>query len=143
MAKALTSAQLRKLADDMDAEERAEEEVTLRERIDRLEAALASGGLTDDQRTTLERAEAMLNELEAADRRDDQEHEEEEPDGTDDDNGRKPRKPTRPGRKRGHAYAWDVDEDGNVVKLSTAKVWGGDDEPDRVELPDDDGEGDE
>lgn len=46
----------------------------------------------------------------------------------------KPKK-TRPGRKAGNAYAWTVDDDGNVSKTGTAVVYSGEDEPDEVELP--------
>lgn len=46
-----------------------------------------------------------------------------------------PRTRTRPGRRRGNAYAWDVGDDGEIVQLDTAKVYQGEDEPDRVELP--------
>lgn len=41
----------------------------------------------------------------------------------------------RPGRKKGAAYTWDVDDEGNVRQLDTAKVYQGADEPDEVELP--------
>lgn len=47
----------------------------------------------------------------------------------------KPKK-TRPGRKSGNVYDWDVDDAGQLVRLDTAKVYAGDDEPDRVEIPD-------
>lgn len=47
-----------------------------------------------------------------------------------------PKPRTRPGRKSGSVYDWDVDDQGQVVKLDTAKVYGGDDEPESVELPD-------
>lgn len=45
----------------------------------------------------------------------------------------KPR--TRPGRKSGFAYDWDVDEEtGEQRKLSYAKVYAGESEPDEVEI---------
>ena len=42
---------------------------------------------------------------------------------------------TRPGRKKGKAYAWTVDDDGGVVKTDIAHIYSGDDEPDEVPLP--------
>lgn len=42
---------------------------------------------------------------------------------------------TRPGRKPGAAYDWDVDEDGEVIQLNYAKVYSGESEPDKVEIP--------
>lgn len=66
-------------------------------------------------------------------------------DGAGDGDGPDPKpkpKKTRPGRKSGNVYDWDVDGDGKVVRLDTAKVYSGDDEPDRVEIPTaDDGDG--
>lgn len=63
--------------------------------------------------------------------------------GSGDPDPKPKRKKTRPGRKSGNVYDWDV-VDGKVVRLDTAKVYAGDDEPDRVDLdededPDDDG----
>lgn len=46
----------------------------------------------------------------------------------------------RPGRKSGMAYDWFVDDDGNVVKSSTAIIYSGEDEPDEVEMLDDEDE---
>lgn len=42
---------------------------------------------------------------------------------------------TRPGRKAGNAYGWYVDDDGRVVKSDIPQVYNGEDEPDEVELP--------
>jgi hypothetical protein len=48
---------------------------------------------------------------------------------------------TRPGRKSGMAYDWFVDDDGKVVRLPTATIYSGEDEPDEVEMfPDDEDE---
>ena len=47
----------------------------------------------------------------------------------------KPQVRTRPGRKKGSAYAWTVDDDGKVVKTDIAHIYSGEDEPDEVELP--------
>lgn len=57
------------------------------------------------------------------------------------DGGKPPAKRKRPGRKAGAAYDFDVDDDGRVIPLEVARVYTGDDEPDEVELPDDDGAG--
>jgi len=45
-------------------------------------------------------------------------------------------KRTRPGRKSGMAYEWYVDDAGKVVKTDIANIYNGADEPDEVELPD-------
>ena len=42
---------------------------------------------------------------------------------------------TRPGRKKGKAYGWTVDDAGVVVKTDIAHIYSGEDEPDEVELP--------
>lgn len=46
------------------------------------------------------------------------------------------RRRTREGRKRGQAYDWTLNDDGEVVRLDVARVWNEDDEDDRVDLPD-------
>lgn len=56
--------------------------------------------------------------------------------------GQKKRK-TRPGRKNGKAYGWYVDEKGRVKVSEVAQVYSGDDEPDEVELYDQDDEEEE
>jgi hypothetical protein len=56
-------------------------------------------------------------------------------DGDPDPDPKPARTRTRPGRRSGNVYDWDVDEDGKVVRLDTAKVYSGDDEPERVEIP--------
>lgn len=45
---------------------------------------------------------------------------------------------TRPGRKSGSAYQFHVDDDGRVHRTDIAHIYNGEDEPDEVELPDDD-----
>lgn len=71
----------------------------------------------------------------------------EDDDDNNDDDGKPPKnkpKRTRPGRRSGAVYDWFVDENGKVVKAEVAKVYTGEDEPDEVELPEDeDGNGDE
>jgi hypothetical protein len=44
-------------------------------------------------------------------------------------------KKTRPGRKKGNAYSWTVDDTGKVQKTDIAHIYSGEDEPDEVELP--------
>ena len=51
-----------------------------------------------------------------------------------------PKKRTRPGRKKGNAYQWTVDEGGNVQKTDIAHIYSGEDEPDEVEIPEPKGE---
>lgn len=55
-----------------------------------------------------------------------------------DDDESKPKPKTRPGRRSGGAYKFDVDDDGNVVRLDIPKIYNGPDEPNAVELPGDD-----
>lgn len=57
------------------------------------------------------------------------------PPGPPDDDDDRPR--TRDGRKSGAVYDWDVDAKGNRVPLEVPKVYSGEDEDDEVELPDD------
>ncbi len=49
-------------------------------------------------------------------------------------------KKTRPGRKSGNAYGWYVDDDGKVHQADIPQVYNGADEPDTVELPDEEEE---
>ncbi len=49
-------------------------------------------------------------------------------------------KKTRPGRKSGSAYGWYVDDDGKVHKADIPQVYNGADEPDTVDLPDEEEE---
>lgn len=140
---ALTSADLRELADKLDGRSKAAAEQELQARVDRMEAALARGGLTEEQQRTLASAQALLDELDA-----EQDEEESKPKRNgkpkpkDDDEGVQRKLATRPGRKKGAAYDYDVDDQGRPVKLGTAKVYSGDDEPDEVtyEVDDDEGE---
>lgn len=41
---------------------------------------------------------------------------------------------TRPGRKKGQAYQWTVDEKGAVQKTDIAHIYSGEDEPDEVAI---------
>lgn len=139
------SARLRRWADEIDAEERAERETELEKKVDRLEAQLASSGLSADDRALLTRARERLAALEAADSdggtNDDQgsradgarNDDDDGGSGSGDDQGRRRRR-TRPGRKSGAAYDWTLDDDGEVVRSDVAVVYSGEDEPDEVEL---------
>jgi hypothetical protein len=137
----LSAAHLRRLADELDAEEKTEAEAELRAKVDRLEEAQNRGGLSDEQTTVLRRAEELLDELDRE--RDEDRGSSSSSDGSptgsssDDDAGEPEPKPakTRPGRKSGAAYDWTVDDDGKVRKVDVATVWTGADEPDEVELP--------
>lgn len=137
---ALTSADLRELADKLDGRSKAAAEQELQARVDRMEAALSRGGLTEEQQRTLASAQALLDELDA------EQDEEEKPKRNGKpkpkDEGVQRKLATRPGRKKGAAYDYDVDDQGRPVKLGTAKVYSGDDEPDEVtyEVDDDEGE---
>lgn len=140
---ALTSADLRELADKLDGRSKAAAEQELQARVDRLEAAQARGGLTEEQARTLSNAQALLDDL---DREQEEEEKKRKPapksNGDGGDGGTQRKLATRPGRKKGAAYDYDVDEQGRPVKLGTAKVYSGDDEPDEVtyEVDDDEGE---
>ena len=68
----------------------------------------------------------------------------EDPDADDPDGKGKPKRRKRPGRRSGAAYDWYVDDDGQVVRSPVAVIYSGEDEPDEVEMldeEDDDGEG--
>lgn len=128
---------LRRLLGELDAEDDRESIAELRRELDELKNR---PGLSREELDAIldARDEARQAEREAAE----QEQDDDSGDGSegasgDDsgsngDSGRKPR--TRPGRRSGQVYAWDVDDDGKVVKLDVAKVYNGPDEPDRVEL---------
>lgn len=135
---------LRKMAQEMDDDERAEREKTTQERIDRLEAAEQRGGLSAEQTETLEKARALLDALEEEDRRDAARGGASGDGGGDGGDGGdpppKPRTATRPGRKKGQAYDVDYDDKGRPIKLDVARVYGGDDEPDEIEYELDDDE---
>lgn len=54
--------------------------------------------------------------------------------------GKTKKKKTRPGRKNGRAYGWYVDEKGRVKVSDVATVYSGEDEPDEIELLEDEDE---
>lgn len=136
---------LRDLADAYEKEEEGESSKALTERIDRLEAQLAGKNPTraqvEDAADELELDDdelAAVKEFLAERRKGEAPGGEAEPDAAGDDAGSaaSETKRTRPGRKSGQVYKWDVDDDGNVVELDIPKVFSGEDEPERVELPD-------
>jgi hypothetical protein len=141
MPPVLTAAHLRKLADELDAEDHAAAEEELRAKVDRLEAAQGKGGLSPEQQAVLDRAQKLLDELDEEERLEREKNAGGGGAATVDTGGNPvpPAPPadkkTRPGRKSGMAYDWDVDDDGKVVKADTAIVWTGADEDDEVELP--------
>lgn len=138
---------LNRLVRELDEEDAIDELDDMRRRLDEGHTVTFADirGAIDGIENDEERAEARrwLRELVADD------EPPPPPPPTDDDGGDDeppppppPARRTRPGRRSGNAYDWDVDEDGSVRKLSTAKVYQGADEPDEVELPaelDDDG----
>lgn len=141
---------LRKLADEIEADEEGEKAEQQRKELEDLKAK----ALSDDDRAVLDRARALLAELDAERDADDGERDEKKDDdeakakpkpkpkqkAKADDDEAPPAKPTRPGRKSGDAYDWWVQDDGTVVKLDVARVYDGPDEPDEVELPDSEAE---
>ncbi len=142
----LDAKRLRRWADEMDAEERGERESALEDKVDKLEQRLSDSGLSVEDRELLTQARERLAALDAASSNGDDSQD----DGSDgkgsqgrgdgshagDEGGA--RRKTRPGRKSGAAYDWTINDDGEVEQLDVAQVYGGEDEPDRVEL--DDGE---
>jgi len=119
----LTAAHLRKLADELEAEEQ-EAERKLRETEDEKEKR--------ELRERLEALEARERQVEEA-LKETEDQEEVEPQSLRvvDEPGKEPKKKTRPGRKRGQVYQDKPGEPGYV--------WDGDDEPDEVEIDDDQG----
>lgn len=51
-----------------------------------------------------------------------------------------PPKKMRPGRKSGKVYNWTVDDAGKVQRIDIPTIFSGKDEPDEVELPDEEPE---
>lgn len=125
------SARLRRWADELDAEERAEKEAALEDKVAKLE----QGRETDEKDQEIEELKAKLAALEAADRPPEGDA---PPAATTDDEPTieeeevKPK--TRPGRKSGAAYDWYVGEDGQIIDSETAIIYSGPDEPESVAL---------
>lgn len=134
----LTGDRLRKWADELDAEERAELEAEERRRIDEL---TSQPHLDAEEIEWLRGLRKHLEAEEAAEKNEKPAAGSAEPEtgGADDDESdkeAKPRQRTRPGRKNGMAYNFEVDDDGNVIPIDGGRIYSGDDEPDRVPLPD-------
>jgi hypothetical protein len=144
----LDAKRLRRWADEMDAEERGERESALEEKVDKLEQRLSDQGLSAEDRELLTQARERLAALDAAAASNGDDPQGDGSDGTSSqgrgdgshagDEGGARRAKTRPGRKSGAAYDWTINDDGEVEQLDVAQVYGGEDEPERVEL--DDGE---
>jgi len=125
------SARLRRWADELDAEERAEKEAALEDKV----AALENGRQTDEKDREIEELKAKLAALEAADDDPPPPVGDPPPAAIEVDNDDDPPPAlTRPGRKSGAAYDWYVGEDGQVIQSDTAIVYSGPDEPESVAL---------
>jgi hypothetical protein len=125
---------LRDLADAYEREEKGENDATLRSEIDELKAAVAARPAAEkrDALDDLDADERALIEQHRAGRATPPpEPEQIEPEVEE----ITPRK-TRPGRKSGEIYEYTVDEDGRVRRVDIPTVYSGADEPDEVELPD-------
>jgi hypothetical protein len=133
---------LRRLADLYEAEEKAELTRAQEERIAKLEKQLAGASqedredaleeITDDEYDLIRQHRASL----AAGAGRDDDDDDEEDDKPTVKKEEKPRR-VRPGRRNGNAYQWTVDDKGRVRKLDIPSIYNGDDEPEEVELPDD------
>ena len=134
---------LRRLADLYEAEEKAELTKAQEERIAKLEKQLA-GANNDDREEALEEITDDEFELIRQHRAPLAAGANREDDDQDDDEDQKPlankeEKPRRirPGRRNCNAYQWTVDDKGKVTKLDIPSIYNGEDEPEEVELPDD------
>lgn len=127
---------LRDLADLYEREEEGESSQALHARIEALEAraeeapkaelADALGELTDDERELIrEYRESATTPPKPKQEKPVEEGPEAKPSRT------------RPGRKSGALYEFTVDDAGNVQRVDIPTVYSGPDEPDEVELPDD------
>lgn len=139
-ARGLTAADLRKLADDIDAEEAKLEEADSRKQQQDAQARLEALEARYDRLEQLYIEQGGVPPSDDEDENDDDQ--EPPPTKKKQPAKKKPAGRTRPGRKAGQAYDYDVDDDGRIVSLSVAQVYSGEDEPDEVQLPDDD-DGDE
>jgi hypothetical protein len=125
---------LRRLADEYEKEEKGESSAATEKRIAELEAAVKRAP-ADDREEALEELDEDEWEL-VKQHRAGKETSGPKP---------KPKKPaaeekpkrTRPGRKSGEAYQWYLDDDNVVQRSDIPVVYNGEDEPDEVELPDD------
>lgn len=134
----LTTADLRKLADDVEARDKGEADAELRAEIARLKAKVegatpaerhdAFGDLSEEEEEEVRRALTAFRSRPKDDP-------EPDPDPGPDPDSKPPKVKKRPGRKSGNAYDWDVDDDGNRVERDTVVVWSDGDEDDEVEVP--------
>lgn len=131
---------LRALADAIEADEKADRDAALAEKVEKMETVAEGERLSPEDRALLDWARGLKERLEAEDAEDEAADEvakkraekktEEKP------AEEKPRA-RRPGRKSGQAYSWYTDADGNVIQVTDgmARVYSGPDEDDEVELP--------
>lgn len=124
---------LRDLADAYERESKGEESKALQDRIDKLEADLkkeaptprevdeATEEITDEE-LELIRAHRKNRAAPPA------------PAPAADPPPDPPTAKTRPGRKKGQAYQWTVDGKGKVQRTDIAHIYSGEDEPDQVEI---------
>lgn len=129
----LTPDRLRKWADELEAEDKAELEAAERKRIEELAARPA---LDEDDVKWLREMRADFENWRSsqpADKPDPAASGGDKPAPAPDDKP-PPERRTRPGRKTGQAYDWDVDEQGKVTKIGVATIYSGEDEPDEVEI---------
>lgn len=129
---------LRRLADDLEKEEQGQLSEAALARLEALEARVETQYSRDEILKALgtlsaEERRAVLGELdlpepapEPAPEPESQPEPEPEP---------KPKR-VRAGRKSGSLYMWDVDDKGRQFPLDIPHLYSGDDEPDEVELPD-------
>jgi len=146
---------LRRVLDELDAEERNElltelkdKKLTSKELVDAIRelppdarAEVRDAFLEVSAQTGGEKGAAKQLEKDA-------EHEEEQRGVEGEERKEEPveekKRKTRPGRKNGRAYGWYIDERGRVKVTSVAQVYSGEDEPDEVDMyPDDEEEGGE
>jgi hypothetical protein len=128
---------MKALADELEKEEEGDRTKQTEDRIQKLERELAESrkGATkaerDDAIEELSDEEWDLVTAHRAGKT--------KPKDPDPEPEEKPRR-TRPGRKSGSLYEYVVDDDGRVQKVDIPTVYAGEDEPDEVEVPDDDAE---
>lgn len=127
---------LRDLADAYEREEKGESDAGLRAEIDELKEAIskkpqvekqdALAELDDEERQLLADHRAGKLNPPPADEQPSEEILETTP------------KRTRPGRRSGQAYNYFIDDDGRKHPTDLPTIYSGPDEPDEVELPEDD-----
>lgn len=129
---------LRGLADQIEADEKADRDAAAADKIAELEqlATANRAELSTEDRELLAWARNLKVELDAEDDDDEKPAAKPKPKpAAADDDGEKPKANTRPGRKSGQAYDFTVDGDGQVVRDGLAHIYSGPNEDDEVEIP--------